>query len=769
MLLLMLAIIVPVLLFAGFLLWRYSISEESRIELHLRNDARQLAQAIDRDLAGLEVTLQTLATSGWIEDGDFGRFYEQMQRIRSLVGIDLVLRDISGQQIANTRFPFGATLPREELPGDKEVAQTKQPFVSNAIFDAGEQPVYAITVPVVQDNRVTHFLSLRASPQRLLDLVGQGLGPGSRAGVVDGRGIILARSEKNDVFSGRPAVPDFLANTQGLEGLWRGVNSSGEGVRTAFTRPRLANWVVYVNISEDRVRTLLGRALWTIGGVGIVLTVLSLLLAYLLGGRLARAIEVLTRQATALGRGDTFAQQRMPVRELDNVGREMMVASFALRARERERDKAERSLRQLSESLERSVAQRTSDLVAEMQRREATEVALRQAQKMEAIGQLTGGIAHDFNNMLAIILGGLEMCQRRLARGEPVLERHIDTAAAGARRAASLTARLLAFARQQPLMPEPVDANRLVSGMSDLLRRSLGETIQLETVLTAGLWRTVADPNQLESAILNLVVNARDAMEEGGKLTIETANTYLDDDYAARVGAKAGQFVMFAVTDTGSGMTAEVQAKAFDPFFTTKGSGLGTGLGLSQVYGFVKQSGGHVSIYSEPGQGTTIKIYLPRSLAGAADDVRPAEPDELPLGNPAVTILVVEDEDGVRHNTVEALQELGYTVLDANGGPAALAMLEKAAPITLLFTDVVMPEMNGRKLADEVLRRWPGTRVLFTTGYTRNAIVHNAVLDAGVHVLPKPFTLEDLARKVAELLRAPPRGGSGAGGKDETG
>jgi CheY-like chemotaxis protein len=361
--------------------------------------------------------------------------------------------------------------------------------------------------------------------------------------------------------------------------------------------------------------------------------------------------------------------------------------------------------------------------------------------------------------MLAIVLGGLEMCQRRLARGEAILERHVDTAIAGARRAASLTARLLAFARQQPLMPEPLDANRLVADMSDLLRRSLGETIQLETVLSAGLWRTVADPNQLENALLNLAVNARDAMGEGGKLTIETANTYLDDSYAKNADVSPGQFVMFAVTDTGSGMSAEIRAKAFDPFFTTKSSGLGTGLGLSQVYGFVRQSGGHVSIYSELGQGTTIKIYLPRSLAASPGEGDTAGSLEgLPMGNPEITILVVEDEEGVRKNTTEALRELGYTVLDADGGATALAALEKDPGVALLFTDVVMPEMNGRKLADEVTRRCPSIRVLFTTGYTRNAIVHNAVLDAGVHVIPKPFTLDALARKIADVLKAPPGG-----------
>ncbi|MGE0750011.1 MAG: ATP-binding protein [Variibacter sp.] len=754
-LLLVLSVLVPVLVFAGLMVWRYSVSEEARIELDLRSDARQLALVVDRDLAGLEFTLQTLATSSRVQDGDYATFYAQMQRVRNLVGIDLLLRNAAGQQLANTRVPYGTTLPFEPLVGDKDVIQTKQPLVSNTIVGAvAGQPLYSVTVPIIADDRVTHFLNLSVSPQRLADLISQGLDKGSRAGVVDGNGIILARSDKNDTFSGRPAAPDFVSSAQGLEGVWRGKNTGGETVRTAYARSRLANWIVYVSIPEERVSAQLGRALWTVGAVGILLTILSLLTSYFFGGRLADAIARLTAQAMALGRREVMPQQRMPVRELGNVSREIAAAAIALRVRERERDKAEDDLRRLSETLERNVAERTSDLVAEMGRREATESALRQAQKMEAIGQLTGGIAHDFNNMLAIVMGGLEMCQRRLARGEAILERHIDTAMAGARRAASLTARLLAFARRQPLMPEPIDGNRLVTDMSDLLRRSLGETIQFETVLAAGLWRTVADPNQLESALLNLAVNARDAMGEGGKLTIETANTYLDEAYAERADVNAGQYVMFAVTDTGTGMSAEVRGKAFEPFFTTKSSGVGTGLGLSQVYGFVKQSNGHVSIYSEPGEGTTIKIYLPRSLASADAASTESDRGALPTGNAGVRILVVEDEEGVRRNTVEALRELDYMVLDAGSGAAALAILEKEPDIALLFTDVVMPEMNGRKLADEVLRRRPDMKVLFTTGYTRNAIVHNAVLDAGVHVLPKPFTIGDLARKVAEVLKA---------------
>ena len=381
------------------------------------------------------------------------------------------------------------------------------------------------------------------------------------------------------------------------------------------------------------------------------------------------------------------------------------------------------------------------------------EAALRQSQKMEAVGQLTGGIAHDFNNMLAVVIGSLELLARRLDNADSRAQRYVESATEGAKRAALLTQRLLAFSRQQPLRPESIDANKLVSGMSDLLRHSLGAEIQLEAVLAGGLWRTHADPNQLENVVLNLAVNARDAMPEGGRLTIETQNAHLDARYVAtHLGVAAGQYVLIAVTDTGMGMPEEVIAKAFDPFFTTKAVGKGTGLGLSQVYGFVKQSGGHVKIYSEPGEGTTVKIYLPRQIAGQQDGDAAHTVSTMPRGEQREVVLVVEDEPAVRELSVEVLGQLGYRVLEADGAAAALRQIDAYPDIALLFTDVVMPEVNGRKLAEEARRRRPDLKVLFTTGYTRNAVVHNGVLDAGVDLIGKPFTIEELAAKVRAVL-----------------
>ncbi|BBK40218.1 hypothetical protein STVA_02380 [Allostella vacuolata] len=410
-----------------------------------------------------------------------------------------------------------------------------------------------------------------------------------------------------------------------------------------------------------------------------------------------------------------------------------------------------------------------AQLRAESLRREDTEAQLRQSQKMDAIGRLTGGVAHDFNNLLTVVTGNLDLVLRRLGDGaDPRVRRGVAGALEGARRAALLTQRLLAFARQQPLDPKPTDANRLVGGMSDLLRRTLGELVEVETVLAGGLWPIFVDAPQLENALLNLAVNARDAMADGGKLTIETANAHLDDAYArSHDEVTAGQYVMVAISDTGAGMPPDVIARAFDPFFTTKPLGEGTGLGLSQVYGFVKQSGGHVKIYSEPGQGTVVKVYLPRYIARSRDgDADAAASDQAAAGGREMgrgqTILIVEDDPGVRMVSVDCLTDLGYRVLDAGDAATALRLLDQHPEVSLLFTDVVLPQgLNGRQLADEARRRRPGLPVLFTTGYTQNAIVHNGMLDPGVDMIGKPFTLAEVARKLAQVTARSRPGGTG--------
>ncbi|MBC9179714.1 PAS domain S-box protein [Pseudoroseomonas ludipueritiae] len=413
--------------------------------------------------------------------------------------------------------------------------------------------------------------------------------------------------------------------------------------------------------------------------------------------------------------------------------------------------------RKLAEARQRELNARLEALVeARTRALRKSEEQLRQSQKMEAVGQLTGGIAHDFNNLLAGISGNLELLAARTAQGRyREVERYANAAQGAARRAAALTHRLLAFSRRQTLDPRPTDANRLVAGMEELVRRTVGPAITLEVVQAGGLWPTLVDPHQLENALLNLCINARDAMPGGGQLTIETANRWLDNRTAQEQDLPPGQYISLCVSDTGTGMTPEVVAKAFDPFFTTKPLGQGTGLGLSMVYGFARQSGGQVRIYSEPGDGTTVCLYLPRHL-GEAEPPEPAPAvPEAPPARQGETVLVVDDEPTVRMLVTEVLEELGYAALEAADGPAGLRLLQSGARIDLLVTDVGLPGgMNGRQMVDAAREARPDLKVLFITGYAENAVVGNGRLEPGMHVMTKPFALEALAARITELIAA---------------
>lgn len=409
----------------------------------------------------------------------------------------------------------------------------------------------------------------------------------------------------------------------------------------------------------------------------------------------------------------------------------------------RHRERAEEQLRRLNETLENRV-------IEEIAERRQAETRLAQAQKMESIGKLTGGVAHDFNNLLQVISGNLQLLNRHVAGNERA-ERHVSSAMGGVQRGSRLASQLLAFGRRQALEPKIVNATRFVRGMDEMLRRAIGEGIEIETIVSAGLWNTFIDPAQIENALLNLAINARDAMDGHGKLTIELGNAHLDDSYVRQHDdVKAGQYVLLAVSDTGSGMTPEILSKVFEPFFSTKAEGKGSGLGLSMVYGFVKQSGGHINIYSEPGEGTTIKLYLPRAMD--AEDIE-IQHHMAPATGGSETVLVVEDDDEVRAIVVEMLSELGYQVLKATDASNALVVIESGMPIDILFTDVVMPgPLKSPELARRAKERLPDIAVLFTSGYTENSIVHGGRLDAGVELLSKPYTRDALARKFRHVL-----------------
>jgi PAS domain S-box-containing protein len=412
-----------------------------------------------------------------------------------------------------------------------------------------------------------------------------------------------------------------------------------------------------------------------------------------------------------------------------------------------ERRRAEQDLRVLAASLESQVAERTRELME-------TEASLRQSQKMEAVGQLTGGLAHDFNNLLTGISGSLQLMQVRIAQGRlGDVDRYVQVAQGAASRAAALTHRLLAFSRRQTLEPKPVNVNRLVAGMEDLIRRTVGPAVMVEVVGAAGLWNTLVDPSQLENALLNLSINARDAMPDGGKLTIETGNRWLDERAGRTRELPPGQYISLCVSDNGTGIPPEIINKVFDPFFTTKPIGQGTGLGLSMIYGFARQSGGQVRIYSEVGQGTMVCLYMPRHLGTADDAAEAAGPPLTVRSEGDETVLIVDDEPTVRMLVVDVLEELGYTALEAEDGAAALRILQSGTQIDLLITDVGLPGgMNGRQVADAARSLRPRLKVLFITGYAENAAIGHGHLDPGMHVLTKPFAMDELSNRIRDLI-----------------
>ena len=398
-------------------------------------------------------------------------------------------------------------------------------------------------------------------------------------------------------------------------------------------------------------------------------------------------------------------------------------------------------------------------ITAEKEQAEALrqiEEALRQSQKMEAVGQLTGGLAHDFNNLLAGISGSLELMQTRMQQGRfNDVERYMAAAQGASKRAAALTHRLLAFSRRQTLDPKPTDVNRLVGGMQEMIQRTVGPGIPTEVVGASGLWPALVDPSQLENALLNLCINARDAMPDGGRITVETANKWLDERASRKLDMPQGQYLSLCVTDTGTGMAPEVIARVFEPFFTTKPIGEGTGLGLSMIYGFAQQSGGQVRIYSEVGQGTTVCIYLPRHYGTIADEARDAKLAELPRSEQGETVLIVDDEPTVRMLVSDILEDLGYTAIEAGDSAAGLKVLQSDVRIDLLVTDVGLPGgMNGRQMADAARVTRPDLRVLFITGYAENAVLGNGYLAPGMAVLTKPFTIEAMAARIRSMIEA---------------
>jgi signal transduction histidine kinase/ActR/RegA family two-component response regulator len=741
---------VPTLAFSGLLLLRYAQSERQRAERVLVENARGIARAIDAQFNEAEAMILALRTSPALETDDLSEFESRLRRTAAESGRHFALIAPNGQQLINTFLPPGQPLPRNELGFWAPAVNERRTYVTNVFAGTTTGQLLAgVGVPVMRGETVKWILASGLFAKDFAQVLEEpGVPEDWIVSIVDRTGRHLVRSHRNEQYAGKllvPALVDLV--TKGETGILRTTSLEGIPLISTVQYAPNSKWVAAVGLPVAALEAPMWMSLRDLLILGALVAAVALGLAFLVARLVDRSMLVLTAAAARVGRGEVVEPPASMVAETNDVGRVLAQTS--------------RNLNELTTRLETQVAERTAELskananlVDEMKRRRDSEARVLQMQKIEAVGQLTGGIAHDFNNMLAIVLGSLQLLRRRLARGDTNVDKYVEGAVQGAERAASLTARLLAFSRQQALAPQIVDLNKLVAGMAEILRRTIPENVQIETVLAGGLWRTYADGQALESAIINLAANARDAMPDGGKLTIETANAYLDDSYvAAHADVKAGQYVMIAVTDTGAGMAPDVVGRAFDPFFTTKPTGQGTGLGLSQVHGFIRQSGGHVAIYSEPGHGTTVKLYLPRHFAGAqAGDEKRRETERLPHAQKGETILVVEDDAAVRRLAVEMLEELGYTTLEADSADGALAQLDAHPDVALLFTDVVMPGMNGRQLANEALQRRPDLAVLFTTGYTRNAIVHHGILDPDVHVIMKPHSLETLATKLRELL-----------------
>jgi signal transduction histidine kinase/CheY-like chemotaxis protein len=753
---------VPLMVSALFMYNRLVDNERENVRLGLFVSAKTLASLIDNEIATHTALVSALAVSDTLQSGDLPAFLNQAKEaLKATPGDWLAVSTPDGQQVANTLTEAGSALPKHVAPDviRRGFAEGRAQIADLVFGPVAKRWTAYVEMPVFRDGNPLYSISITLAPERFLALLNENFTHGEIVAVLDRNGRFVTRMPDHAARVGslatqawRDAIakrPDGFTENKTLEGTLA-VNAYAQ---TA------SGWTAGVAVEEARLSQPVSDILRSSAVLAVLLTLASLAIGALIARHMSGNVDALAKAATDLGKGRPVIPPPVPFREAHIIATSLVAASDELQRR------AEIIARSQAE-LEAKVAERTAALVDEIKRREASESTLRQSQKMESIGQLTGGIAHDFNNMLTIVMGNLDTALRRMKSldGSAVLSRPLEAAMQGAHNAAKLTHRLLAFARQQPLEPAHLRIDTLIAGMADLITRTTGETIRVETVSSAGLWHVFIDPNQLENCVINLVINARDAMPDGGKLTIESANTYLDDAYVAQfTGVPTGQYVMLSVSDTGVGMPADVQERVFEPFFSTKEQGKGTGLGLAMVHGFVKQSGGHVRLYSELGVGTTIKIYLPRQLA--AKPVVPDLSEVVPVlsaesrAKKGETVLVVEDDPAVRDYAIGALEDLGYRVLASAGGQEVLERFATAGRVTLLFTDVVLGgEMSGKQIADRLHEIDPKLPVIFTTGYTRNAIVHHGHLDPGVNLINKPYTQRDLAEKFRKVIDAADRG-----------
>ena len=731
----------PLVALVSFTILRTVDGQRTQMQRDVIERVDGLLADVDRQISAIQGELQVLAVSPSLQTGDMHAFYHQMRAALSVQGTSMVLHDTTGQQLVSTNKPFGEPLPHAtNTEMHDRVVATGKPQISDLIMGAVlRRPIIVVGVPVFRGGQVVYVLAMGLGPELLSGLLkDQNVSPDWTAAIFDRKGIIVARNRELDRFLGKPAAPIIREKMEGDIASWfPNVTSEGIPVYSTFRRSSLTGWTVAIGLPREFVDAPLRHARWVAFGGGALVLGVSLLLAWWVGRGIRRPVDALTRAASALGSGMPPGRLVGGVRELDQVADALHTAAAALaRGREQLESTVEERTRELGAANER--------LRAEIGAREQAQAALLQAQKMEAMGQLTGGVAHDFNNLLTAVSGSLELLEPRISDEGSL--RLLRTAQRGALRGAKLTESLLAFARKQRLDPIPADLNSVIIDMSELLGRSIGPSVEIRHLLASGLWPVLIDVSQIETALLNVALNARDAMPEGGILLIETANRAADSDLPAEIAGT--DCVLLTLRDTGTGMSSEVIDRAFEPFFTTKEVGKGTGLGLSMVFGVVRQSGGAVRIRSRLREGTTVEIYLPRTIGREAPGSHSAI---RPHASEMAHILVVDDDPDVRWITAEDLREAGYVVTEADSGRAALAMLERGDRCDLIVVDLVMTGLTGADTVRLARHTRPDLKVLYCSGY---AEMSRFEADIGNEVLvKKPFSRHSLAEAARAALR----------------
>jgi signal transduction histidine kinase/ActR/RegA family two-component response regulator len=695
--------------------------------------ARSMSLVVDEELRTRIVALEMLSRSSALRSGNIGAFRARAEAViaQQFPGSGVLVLRADGQPVMNTAPPSGEPLPaRASTTTVREVFAGERPVVSDLFLGMlSNRPAVMIEIPVNrEDQGVGYTLALTPRLDDFADIIGRQHPPeGWVVSILDRQGVVVARWPSTGQFVGEKATPDLLAQLrQAPEGISDSRSLEGVPTLVVYSRAERFGWTVAIGVPRAQLMTpALRRGLITLATGGALLLA-SFALVLFVVRQISRPIAALRRLAAAPDGDAWLGAPRTGLPEADAVLHAMREAEGRRRRSEAEEHRARAAL-------------------------QASEDRLRQSQKMESIGQLTGGLAHDFNNLLLVILGNLGLLQD-VRPSDPEIQELAQEARDAAQRGAELTRSLLAFGRRQPLRPQRVDVRELVDGITKLLGRTLGERIEISLDLPGDAWSVMVDPVQLQAALVNLAANARDAMPEGGRLTITATNQTLDKDAAGlHADATAGDYVMLAVADAGKGMTPDIVAQIFEPFFTTKPRAEGSGLGLSMVFGFVKQSGGHIGVDSEPGVGTTMRLYLPRDHQGAERD-ESGSAQAAPRGG-GETVLVVEDDAAIRRLVVRQLTDLGYRVQQAESADDAIALLEGGVPIDVVFSDVLMPgKLDGHDLAQIVRERWPSSRVILTSGFSGADIDRNARRSSGVRLLNKPYVRDDLARILREVL-----------------